>query len=265
MTMSYRVFMVFVVLSCVVVAPSQSLQQQAANLDKMIQHYRNVESQQGRLLDELNRGAVIMIRMHEWSDPIPMRTSDLRDYIVSLAITAELGRDKPDVEAAEKRALTNVNKVINGCKENVEKKRNQLQQQMSQVRTSRQKAERKREQLRLEQLAAQGPAVSFSGHWNSSVGRFGYPKDLTMSQKGNEVSGNWTHRSGSGTLKGTVKGNVLTFTYTENWASNGQSGTDTGKGSFTLSSDGKRFFGTYTSDLPDGEKGNGWRGGKAEG
>lgn len=260
--MNARAFPIFLALIAASLTFTQGLEQQISNLDKMIQHFRDSESRQGRLLDELNRGSVIMIRMHEWSEPTPMRAADLREYIVSLAITAELGKDKPDVEAAEKRALMSVNKVIASCKPNVEKKKAELEKQLSQVRTSRQKAERTRDRLKLDLLAKQGPAVDFSGHWNSSVGRFAYPKDLTMTQSGNEVSGNWTHRTGSGTLKGTVKGNVLTFTYTENWSSGGQSGTDTGKGTFTLSSDGKRFFGTYTSDLPDGEKGNGWRGGK---
>lgn len=101
--------------------------------------------------------------------------------------------------------------------------------------------------------------ANFNGTWFSSVGRFGYPHNpLIMSQSANQVTGTFKHRSGSGTVKGTVKGLTLTFTYTytsENFS-------ETGKGTFTMKSDNKSFSGTYSSDLKDGIKNNGWRGHK---
>jgi hypothetical protein len=83
-----------------------------------------------------------------------------------------------------------------------------------------------------------------------------------MSQSGTEVTGSFTHASGSGTIKGKVKGQTLTFTYTYQ---GGEGFSETGKGTFVISSDNKTFSGTYSSDLKDGVKGNGWRGHKLSG
>lgn len=101
--------------------------------------------------------------------------------------------------------------------------------------------------------------ANFTGRWNSSVGRFAYHHDLTMSQSGTNVTGTWTHREGTGTIKGTVKGMVLTFTWT---ATGAGGGSDKGTGSFTMRPGNTFFSGTYSSDHPQGVKGNGWRGTK---
>lgn len=101
--------------------------------------------------------------------------------------------------------------------------------------------------------------ADFTGTWFSSVGRYGYPHDpLVMSQSGTEVSGTFKHPGGSGTIKGTVKEWTLTFTYTYTHGSF----SETGKGTFVMKRDNKSFSGTYSSDLKDGVKNNGWRGHK---
>lgn len=100
---------------------------------------------------------------------------------------------------------------------------------------------------------------NFTGTWYSSVGRYGYKHDLTMSQSGAEVTGSFTHASGGGSIKGTVKGRTLTFTYKY---TGGEGFSETGKGTFVISSDNKTFSGSYSSDLTDGIKNNGWRGHK---
>ncbi|MEQ1932575.1 MAG: hypothetical protein ABL962_01660 [Fimbriimonadaceae bacterium] len=97
-------------------------------------------------------------------------------------------------------------------------------------------------------------SVDFTGHWHSMVGRIGYKHDLTMSQSGNEVTGSWIHASGSGTLKGTVKGSTLTFTW--------EAGGDKGTGEFRMRTGKTEFTGSYSSDAKDGVKGNPWSGHK---
>lgn len=254
---------IFLVITISVLALAQTTQQQIANLDKMIQHYKDIEASQGKLLADLKNGSVFMVKQSNWSEPAPMRTSDLREYIVSLAIAAELGKANPDIAAAEKRANDSASRFINSCREFTDKKKSEIEITLSQVRTNRQKLEAQRERMRLAVTPGEPKIGNFAGHWNTSVGRFAYPRDLNMDQAGAQVNGTWSHRTGEGTIKGTVRGNVLTFKYTEHWASNGQSGTDTGVGTFTLSNDGKSFSGSYTSDLPEGDKGNGWRGTRA--
>lgn len=101
---------------------------------------------------------------------------------------------------------------------------------------------------------------NFTGTWFSSVGRFGYPHDpLVMSQSGNKVTGTFKHRSGAGTIDGTVNGNTLTFKMTYTSEAEGKTYSFTGTGTFTLTYDGKSFSGRYT--LVDTEHvNNGWRG-----
>lgn len=96
--------------------------------------------------------------------------------------------------------------------------------------------------------------ANFTGRWHSMVGRLGYKHDLTMSQSGNQVTGSWTHASGTGSLKGTVKGGVLTFTW--------EAGGDKGTGQFTMRSGNNQFTGSYSSDAKDGVKNNPWSGHK---
>jgi hypothetical protein len=101
--------------------------------------------------------------------------------------------------------------------------------------------------------------ADFNGTWFSSVGRYGYPHDpFVMTQSDTEVNGNFKHASGSGTIKGTVKEWTLTFTYT--YTSGDFS--ETGTGTFVMKRDNKSFSGSYSSDLKDGIKNNGWRGHK---
>lgn len=95
--------------------------------------------------------------------------------------------------------------------------------------------------------ANQEENVDFSGTWQTTQGRFAFgPVIVKLSQSGTSVTGTYTIPDGkSGTLSGTVKGRVFSYTY--QWEKT------QGKGSFTMSKDGQSIEGTY-----DG--GNRWGG-----
>jgi hypothetical protein len=93
------------------------------------------------------------------------------------------------------------------------------------------------------------PAVnrSYAGQWSTTWG------DMTLTQDGDHVSGTYTHPWHTGTIDGTLSNGVLTF----NWIqSNRPQG---GRGTFTLSADGKSFSGSYTNNQADVGSGN-WSG-----
>lgn len=92
-------------------------------------------------------------------------------------------------------------------------------------------------------------AADFTGDWATMTGPLGYPIAITFTQSGNEVKGTYTHRSGSGSVNGTVVGDTLTYVWTE--------GSRNGKGVFSISRDGQRISGGYSEE---GQIGNWWNG-----
>jgi hypothetical protein len=84
-------------------------------------------------------------------------------------------------------------------------------------------------------VSASGPAANFAGQWNLTTnGTSTYA--LTLAQTGFSVTG--TYAGSAGALSGTVSGNVLTGTWTE----------QVGRGNFafTLSAGGNSFTGTWS-------------------
>lgn len=94
-----------------------------------------------------------------------------------------------------------------------------------------------------------GTVARFNGDWATMVGTLGYPIALTLTQAGNQVTGSYTHRSGSGTLTGKVVGDTLYYT----WSERGQTGT----GQFRISRDGQQIRGSFTEE---GKPDNIWSG-----
>jgi hypothetical protein len=93
--------------------------------------------------------------------------------------------------------------------------------------------------------SAQGP-VTWSGEWRTDYGQ------MTLTQSGSSVEGNYTHDQGH--LTGSVNGNVLSGTWDE--APTRAAPYDTGDFQFTLQADLKSFRGTWKNV---GE--TDWRGG----
>ena len=87
--------------------------------------------------------------------------------------------------------------------------------------------------------APDGP--NFTGNWNATTDDdTGY--NLSLTQDGDSVTGEYTATDGTvGTIKGTLKGRVLTF----NWK---QTDGTKGKGKFTLSGNNGSFNGSYSYD-----------------
>lgn len=80
----------------------------------------------------------------------------------------------------------------------------------------------------------------FNGLWRSASG------PMRLTQTGDKVRGTYLW-AGSGTIEGTVKGKVLTFTYTESTGAKGS-------GTFTLSDDADSYAGKWKEDGATEEK-----------
>jgi hypothetical protein len=91
---------------------------------------------------------------------------------------------------------------------------------------------------------AQEPAGAFQGEWRTTIGL------VTLEQKGEAVTGTYG-AGGQFPLKGTLKGNLLTFAYEE--------GNIKGDGRFMLDAADNAFTGNF--QIPGGQSGNwnGWR------
>jgi hypothetical protein len=94
--------------------------------------------------------------------------------------------------------------------------------------------------------AALTPA-NFAGQWNTDYG------PMTFAQNGSSVTG--TYPNYSGTITGTVSGNVLNG----NWSDTSGTGTFV----FTLSASGSSFTGTWTRLTGSGNSGGTWNGTRA--
>ncbi len=101
-------------------------------------------------------------------------------------------------------------------------------------------------------LVATRSSGSFTGRWNATAQGSGYT--MMLNQNGNAVSGSYTSDDGSsGQIDGTLRGNVLRFT----WRQTDGLG---GAGKFALSDDANSFRGSFTlSDNPDVSEGS-WNG-----
>ena len=93
-------------------------------------------------------------------------------------------------------------------------------------------------------LVAKKSKADFGGDWNTTVD--GVPHTVTLTQQGQAVSGDYVGTDGTtGTLNGTLKGNVLRFSWI-------QGDGLTGVGKFVMSGDGGSFQGSFSlSGNPD--------------
>ncbi|MBI3211028.1 MAG: LamG domain-containing protein [Candidatus Solibacter usitatus] len=91
-----------------------------------------------------------------------------------------------------------------------------------------------------------GTFVNFGGRWNTEYG------PLTITQTGASVTG--VYPNFSGTIAGTVAGNILTGTWTQ--------GTQNGGIRFVQSADGNSFTGTFTC-AANCQSGGNWSGTRA--
>lgn len=261
MSSRIRIFVSLAALLASIQAGAQTVGQQVSSVEAMIAHFQQAEARHLKLIQELERGAVVMVKMEEWSDPMPMRTSDIRDWAIGMAIAADAGSAKPDVTKAEQRGRDLASRFIGATalKRLTRDTIVRLNKELSQIRSSRQKAQTRLASLR---QAMKGTLGDFTGTWYSSVGRYGYRHDLTLSQSGDHVTGTWTHASGTGTIDGTVRDRTLKFKWT---ATGADGGSDQGTGTWEINRENNSFSGTYSSDAKNGVKNNGWRGHKLKG
>jgi CubicO group peptidase (beta-lactamase class C family) len=105
--------------------------------------------------------------------------------------------------------------------------------------------------------AAVGPthAQTFAGSWSTSTDKVGWFYDMTLTQTGANVTGNYTvttagdQQGTKGDIKGTVSGSTLKLTWNQETRKQGQvqANAFTGTAEFTLCADNNHFMGTYTA------------------
>src|SRR5262249_46844611 len=105
--------------------------------------------------------------------------------------------------------------------------------------------------------AAAGPThaqATFTGTWKTHGDKPGFFNDVTLTQNGANVTGDFTvatpgdQLGTTGHITGTVlNGNLLSFTFTQDYRVNGKIEPNTfqGTGLLTLCSDNNHFAGTY--------------------
>jgi len=93
-------------------------------------------------------------------------------------------------------------------------------------------------------------SIAYTGQWTTRIGS-GMSYQMTLTQEGNRVKGNYT--PGNGTIDGSVDGDgTLIFRWTE--------GRATGAGRFRLSDDGRSFGGSYSNSDDSNAVTNTWQG-----
>jgi CubicO group peptidase (beta-lactamase class C family) len=102
--------------------------------------------------------------------------------------------------------------------------------------------------------AATGQAsaqLNFAGSWSTSTDKGGWLYDLTMTQTGTNVTGNYTvttagdQQGTKGQITGTVSGSTLSLKWTQDYKTTPNAFTGTAQ--FTLCADGNHFAGPYQS------------------
>lgn len=143
------------------VAKAQSFAQQLANLDKMIEYYRSLEESKLTLLEQLNKGSVVIIKA-ESQLQMPMKTEDIRNHYMMAAAYEILNSENPDYDKMVKRANELASKFINSCRAQTNAYKQTITNDITRIRTARQKAQIQRDRLKLESIA---PKMELEGVW----------------------------------------------------------------------------------------------------
>ena len=110
--------------------------------------------------------------------------------------------------------------------------------------------------IKLTKKAAPPPSANFCGNWTTGVGQFHAPRNLTLSQSGNSVTGSYVRTGNDGRTytgnidNGVVTGNVLKFHWTD--------GQDSGEGTFEMAANGQGFGGSYATLGGGSNNWDGW-------
>lgn len=157
-----RITLVFALMLVAVLAIAQD---SAAQLEKLIDHYRQAETRQSKLLKDLEGGIVVMAIPHTGSQRIPIRRSEVLDHLVALAVTAELGKTKPDVAAAEKRARDLAERWFETLKPHNEQEIAKIKKTLTQLKDSRERAEARLRQVKGDDSAVKQGKFDLEGKW----------------------------------------------------------------------------------------------------
>ncbi len=143
------------------VAKAQTYAQQLANLDKMLEYYRNLHESKNLLLEQLNKGTVVIVKL-ESQLQMPMKTEDIRSsYMMSVAYEI-MNSENPNYDDLVKRANELASKFINSCRAQTNAYKAKLITDINRIRTTIQKTQIKRDRLRLESIA---PQMDMEGVW----------------------------------------------------------------------------------------------------
>ena len=157
-----RVVLVFSFLLLALVAVGRG---QISQLEKLIEHFRQAETRQAQLLRDLEGGVLVMAIPHTGSQRIPMRRAEMLDYLVSLAVTAELGKSSPDVAAAEKRARDLAETYFRNLKPYNDAEIAKLKKSLAQLQDSRKRAEARLKEVKGNQSTVEEGKFDLEGKW----------------------------------------------------------------------------------------------------
>lgn len=222
-----------------------------ASLERDIQSLREQEAKLTKLRTGIQEGKIVPTgtSKEDWKF---RTTDDLREDYISNAILTELilaekNKTSPNIPAAEQVATKRLNQYLSSIRPRSIEASEDLANRIVLVRTARQKLQIQLDEKRSQQSKS---GVSFHGDWDSFVAApFRIPIELTLTQTGNSVTGNYRMEgkyvpSGKdvvGTLKGMIdsKGQYQ-FEWKDNFGA-------FGKGVFRLTNNGTEIRGMFGS------------------
>lgn len=158
-------FRVAVVISVLVTSALAAARDTSEQLQKLIDHYRQAEARQTRLLRDLEAGTVVMAIPHTGSQRLPIRRAEILDSLIALAVTAELGKQNPDVAAAESRARETANKWFETLKPYNDQEIAKIKKSLTQLKDSREKAEARLKLLKADDSGVKAGKSNLEGRW----------------------------------------------------------------------------------------------------
>lgn len=154
-----------VALALLLAAVIAAAQDSASQLEKLIEHYRQAEARHAKLIKALEDASVVMAIPHTGSQRIPIRKSEILDYLVSVAVAAELGKPKPDAAAAERRARDTAEQWFKTLDPYNRQELTRLKALNDQLRKSRERAEARLRGLRTNDATIGRGNLSLEGRW----------------------------------------------------------------------------------------------------
>lgn len=143
---------------------AQPKRDEEASLNKMIEHFRKLESSRSRIIADLEAGRLTLMN-NPPERPTLMRNDEIRDQCVFESLLNEAERSSPNFQLAIADGERIAQNFIRNRQDATRAYLKRVKGELSSFRTSRQKLER-----RLEELRAKPPAkLDIAGTWRTRI------------------------------------------------------------------------------------------------